>query len=138
MENRIQIVSENKILERSFYMRKNLSVLFIGLMVLTTCSFAAGKHGAEIKQLRADQKNTQKAENISFRESLQGKSQEEKAALIAAHRATQQQENQEFKAQMEAKKAQWKADKDARQAAREAKLAEKAAKLATANSTVIK
>lgn len=96
-------------------MRKNLVIMMICLVGLASLSYAEGKHGAEIKQLREQHKLTQKSENATFKASLVGKTKEERVALKAAHRATQQKENEEFKAQMETKKAQWQAEKAQRE-----------------------
>ncbi len=118
MEERTMIVGENKEIERSIYMMKKIGLVMICLIALSAVSFAEGKHGAEIKGLRAEHKATQQAENASFRESLKGKTAEERTALKAEHRTQQQAENQEFKAQMEAKKAAWKAEREQKKAAK--------------------
>jgi len=102
-------------------MKKQVAIAIVCALVLSTVSFAEGKHGAEVKGLRTEHKNTQKAENVSFRGSLKGKSAEERAALKAEHRTTQQNENKEFKAQMETKKADWKSQKAQRQAKKASK-----------------
>jgi len=111
MENKIVNVNENKNNKGSNYMKKNISIVVICLLALMTTSFAAGKNGTEIKQLRANHKITQQTENAAFRGTLAGKTKAERTALKAEHRATQQSENTEFKSQMEAKKAAWKAEK---------------------------
>ncbi len=116
MDSKIELVNENKNNIRSNEMKKNISIIVICLMALMTCSFAEGKHGTEVKQLRNEHKVTQKAENTAFRETLAGKTHEERVALKTEHRSTQQKENQDFRTQMEAKKAQWKAEKELKKA----------------------
>lgn len=111
MEQVIETIQNNKNLERINIMKKNTIIIAICLLSLMACSFAEGKNGTVIKNLRAQHKLTQQKENAEFKASLAGKTKEERTALKAAHRATQQAENQEFRAQMEAKKAEIKATK---------------------------
>jgi hypothetical protein len=111
MEQVIGTIQNNKNLERINIMKKNTIIIAICLLSLMACSFAEGKNGTIIKNLRTQHKITQQKENAEFKASLAGKTKEERTALKAAHRATQQAENQEFKAQMEAKKAEMKAAK---------------------------
>lgn len=69
-----------------------LIVLFLGVLNAETANVL------EIKQGRSEIMAARQAQHAAFRESLKGKSKEERAVLVAEYRAKIQKENEALKA----------------------------------------